>query len=312
MNSPRFLVIRFRAIGDCVMCTWAASSIRQKYPEAYIAWAVEDKCADVIDTHRLVNHLQVFPRSHWKKERAKIATWREQIAYYTSLRKDKFDFGIDLHGHSKTALALRLAAPKKRVAAYATDAFARSLNPVPIIQPPLTHAVDHAMNVLRNLGDFPTVDMPIMPEPPQVSGLPDGQFISICTGGSSNRKRYSPEHWNSVGKILLDQGIPVVVIGGPGDPEILDPRAINFPGKLTLKESMRIIKNSSVHIAPDTGTGHIAAAMGVPIVSLFGNAYHPAEVRPYSEKLVLLQVGEHPDSIPPELVARSAIEFLGR
>lgn len=292
------------------MCTWAATSIRTKYPDAYIAWAVEDRCADVVDAQRLVNSLKVFPRSRWKRERGKISTWREQIAYYTSLRKEKFDFGIDLHGHSKTALALRLAAPKRRVAAYATDAFAKALNPLPIVKPPLSHAVDHSMNVLRTLGDFPTVSLPMMPEPPEVSGLPDTPFISICTGGSSNRKRYSPELWNQVGTMLLDQGIPVVVIGGSGDPEIIDPRAINFPGALSLLESMKVIKSSAVHIAPDTGTGHLAAAYGVPIVSLFGNAYHPAEVRPYSEQLTLLQVGEHPNSIPPSLVVESALSQM--
>ena len=72
--------------------------------------------APVVDENRLVNSVAEFPRDKWKANRWSPATWREQLRAYAGLRKHKFDWGLDLQGHSKTALALRIAKPKRRLA----------------------------------------------------------------------------------------------------------------------------------------------------------------------------------------------------
>ena len=69
MSAPRFLLVRFSAIGDCVLSAWAATAIRHKYPEAYLCWAVESRCAAVVDRQRLVTRVCEMPRDRWKKAR---------------------------------------------------------------------------------------------------------------------------------------------------------------------------------------------------------------------------------------------------
>ncbi len=303
----RVLVVRFRAIGDCVMAAWPTSAIRQKYPDANITWAVERICAPVIDDVRLANRVVAFPRDQWKRERWRVRTLAEQLRYYLSLRESPYDLGIDLQGHSKTAMALRISGARRRVAVHATDSFARALNPVPIQRAPGTHWVDHHMAVLNTVEPFPQVARPLMPElPPLPEGFPAGKVVSLCTGGSSAIKQYPREHWQAVARGLEAQGCQVVTVGGPQDPP-LDTPCVNYVGKLTLKESMAVIAASAGHIAPDTGTGHMAAALGVPVISLFAD--DPIQIstfRPYTDQGTVL-TAHTPAEIDPAEIIRAAI-----
>ena len=117
------LIVRFSAIGDCVMAVPVASAIREKYPDAHISWAVEPRCAGVVDTERLVNETLLFPRDAWESKRWSPATWASQLRTYLGMRKRRYDIGIDLQGHAKTALCLRIAKPKKRISAWGKDSF---------------------------------------------------------------------------------------------------------------------------------------------------------------------------------------------
>src|SRR5687768_4363933 len=109
----KFLLVRFSAIGDSVMAAHAATSVRQAHPDAFLAWAIEARCAAVADTTKLLDLRHEFPREKWKKQAWSPTTWWDTMRTYTKLRGHRFDLGVDLQGHSKTALCLYLAKPKK-------------------------------------------------------------------------------------------------------------------------------------------------------------------------------------------------------
>lgn len=314
MSGDKFLFVRFSAIGDCVMAVPAVTAVRQTIPDAFIAWAVDSRCAPVIDTERLVDHVQVFPRDRWKRDRWSARTWRDQVLHYLALRRFHFDYGIDLQGHSKTALCLRLAAPARSVSVPATDLFARVLNPPCKTDLGSLHRVEANLAVLRELGAFQTPAAPLMPtlsvERASIEGrLPQGRFATIATGAGAANKIYPAAQWAAVGASLQSMGVPVVWIGGPGDavPELEG--ALDLVGQLTLRESMAAIAASSIHLAGDTGSGHIAAAYGVPTVSVFG-PMEPSRYRPSTDQGVVLREGGDPSRVAPGLVARSALELL--
>lgn len=308
MSGPRWLVVRFRAIGDCVMAAWPVTAIRQAHPDAWIVWAVESRCAPVISSPALANEIAEFPRDHWKKHRWSPRTWHCQLHCYAALRKHRFDFGIDLQGHSKTALALRLSGARRRIAVDATDALAARLNPVAALAE--GHTVDRHMRALNELGKYGTPRQPIMPEAPVPPDWPAGPVVSLMTGASSPRKSYPVEQWEAVASNLRAQGLSVVAIGGPHDPPLTSVDR-NYVGKLCLRGSLGAVAASAVHVCADTGTGHAAAAYGVPVVSLFGRGKHtPERFRPYSDRATVLQQGDLPCSITPEQVSEAALRFL--
>jgi len=77
LSAPRFLIVRFSAIGDCVMAAWAATAIRNRHPDAFICWAVEERCAPVVDRNRLVDKIVEIPRERWRGRKASVQVLRE-------------------------------------------------------------------------------------------------------------------------------------------------------------------------------------------------------------------------------------------
>jgi ADP-heptose:LPS heptosyltransferase len=299
--SPRFLLVRFSAIGDCVMAAWAATAYREKYPEGFLCWAVESRCASIIERSRLCNLVHEFPREQWKKKRWSPAVWREQILAYTELRKLHFDAGLDLQGHSKTALCLRIANPRRRIQARATDAMARRLNPMPTGQPEGMHAIEWNHHALEQLGEFELPERPIMP----AAHARSPGLVTISVSAGQTDKTYPADGWKQVAGGLLSKGLEVRFLGGPGDPQIRCAGAIDLVGKLSLSDSMNEVARSGLHLCADTGTGHMAAAYGTPVISVFGPT-DPHVYRPYGCDGVVLRNGKETSAVTPEEILETA------
>ncbi len=306
IETPSFLLVRFSAIGDCVMAAWAATSIRKRFPRSELVWAVETRCAPVIDMERLVTSTHEFPRDRWKANRWSPQIWREQMLRYSALRRMRFDFGLDLQGHSKTALCLRIAAPSRRLAARATDPIARRLNPT-LMEPADAHIVEWNHHALSELGEFELPDRPFMP---QIGRPVDPRVVTLSVAAGNATKRYPLNGWRQVAAAMREEGFEVHVVGGPQDDPLGD-EGVDLVGKLTLSETMSEIACSRLHLAADTGTGHIAAAYGVPVVSVFG-PMHPNKYRPFSKDATVLHVSERPWDVKPEEVIEAALERLER
>lgn len=317
MSSPRFLVVRFSAIGDCVMAAWAASSIRRRYPDAFLCWAVEARCAAVIDREKLASRVWEMPRDRWKKQRWSPKTWQEQVSFYAKLRKLRFDFGVDFQGHSKTALCLRLANPTRRLAARATDAIAARLNPVFGEKPKETHTVEWNQQVLQAFGDFELPRLPFMPHREDTFAAVRAHVYSsrplatISVSAGQPDKAYCPKKWRSVADALLQEGFQVAYLGGPTDQRIEHPGTIDLVGKLTLAQSLAAIQCSDLHLAGDTGSGHMAAACGIPVISIFGPT-NPTVYRPFTENGLVLREGRETCNVTPERVIRAVHELVLR
>jgi ADP-heptose:LPS heptosyltransferase len=297
------LLVRFSAIGDCVMAAWAAASIRQSLPEAELFWAVETRCAPVV-APGLASVIE-YPRDRWKKE--KWRRWREEMALYSALRRFGFEWGLDLQGHSKTALLLRFSGAKRRLAARATDAFAARLNPLVPGDPRSMQVVEWNQLALGHLGKFERVERP--PMPPLASG-PEPRLATICVGAGSEAKLWPVERWAEVARRLVSSGFRVVFLGGPGDP-MPEPVAgsENLIGKLPLLDSVRMVGASGLHLAADTGTGHMAAAYGVRAISIFGPT--PVSVfRPYSSRTTVLRRSERTEDVTVEDVMEAVCAEL--
>jgi ADP-heptose:LPS heptosyltransferase len=316
MKRPRVLVVRFSAIGDCVMSVPVAASVRRAMPSAEIWWAVESRCTPVIDTDRLVDVLHVVPRDVWKKRRWSPSTWRSQILTYAKLREVGFDCGIDLQGHSKTALCLRVAAPHRRIAAYATDSLAARLNPRVPGRRGNMHAIEWAMEALSHIGPFdkgvefvmPDVESEARQLRPMLAG--EGPLVTIAVGAGAPRKIYPIARWRTVAQRLMAGGARVAFLGGTGDPPPDLEGAVDLVGKLPLRSTMAAVAISKLHLAGDTGSGHIAAAYRVPVVSVFGSM-DPANYRPYTAAGIVLREGSEASCVPTGSVIEAAEAALG-
>jgi ADP-heptose:LPS heptosyltransferase len=246
----------------------------------------------------------LFDREGWKWRVWSLKRWREQLGFYFGLRKQGLDVGFDLQGHSKTALALWIANPKQKWSVGGTDPLARKMNPLADLTGAV-HEVERGMAVVRMWQDFTLPELPIMPVLPAPAG--SERLITIQTGAGGPRKSYPLDHWAKVAELLQGSGARLVSIGGPGDPAIPGTEALT--GKLNLRESLAYVAASQVHLAADTGTGHAAAAYGVPVVSIFG-PMDPERYRPWTSRSRVLRCGMNPADVKPEAVAAAARELL--
>lgn len=316
-RTVKWLIVRYSAIGDCVMAAHVPSRVRRFSPDASIHWAVEDRCSAVIDTEVLCQGLHVFARDAWKKRTWSPSNWRSVLAFYARLRAQRFDVGLDLQGHSKTAICLRIAKPKRRLAIRATDPFAARLNPIMTQPSDIRHSVELALHCLAQVSEADSDSSPIMPrlvdERRKVRSLvPAGKALAtVSIGATKVDKLYPYDRWIEVVVGLQRMGYHVAILGGPSDafPDVES--ATNLVAKLSLPESMAAIAESSVSLAADTGAGHIAAAFGVPVVSVFGPT-DPEVFRPYTEKGVVLRYGASTQDVSPLSILDAAESLTDR
>lgn len=293
------------------MAVPVATAIRRSQSEGVpsVTWAVEQRCRAVIDDERLVDGRVEFPRDEWKRRRWSPATWRAQLAWYGRLRKAGYDYGIDLQGHSKTALCLRIAKPRHRLAARATDGFAARLNPIAAGNEADQHVVERNLEVLRQLSGIEAEPAFIMPAYRDLRARFRGAvpLATINVAAGAPDKCYPLERWVAVAAALRSLGYRTAFVGGPGDPVPDDPDSEILVGKLKLEETIAAVAESSIHLAGDTGTGHIAAAYGVPVVSVFGPT-DPARYRPYATagRGIVLRSGRSTEEVPSEQVIEAA------
>src|SRR5437016_749023 len=92
---PRILLVRLSAIGDVVVTTPVGRILRQALPEAYLAWVVEEKAADVLIGNPHLDEVIVWPRTSWQHEAGRWMQLARHREFLASLRRQRFDIGID-------------------------------------------------------------------------------------------------------------------------------------------------------------------------------------------------------------------------
>ncbi|MCG9896061.1 MAG: glycosyltransferase family 9 protein [Fimbriimonadaceae bacterium] len=266
-------------MGDCIMTAWAAAGIRALHPSAEIHWAIQPRCAAVVagDLAR--------PRIVPREKRQSSGGLMPMLRFFLDLRRTRFDVGFDFQGYAKTALCLRFAGPRERFALAGLrirDRFAESLTPPTQVGPENRHVIEREIVLVRTWRDIPFVARPPMPAFPEESKAWEaGEApITLQTGAGGPHKTWPREDWQKVADALTKTGRRVVALGGPGDPDL--DRVQSLVGRASLEESLAAVRASRLHIAADTGTGHAAAAYGVPLISLFG-ATDPERYRPWGD-----------------------------
>ena len=112
----------------------------------------------------------------------------------------------------------------------------------------------------------------------------NAKYAVIVPGAAQPNKRWPIERFAELaGKIGERFGLSIVATGSQGEREYIEAigkRVINLAGKTSVRELIPLMKKASLVVSNDTGPGHIAAALGVPIVMIFGPT-NPARVCPY-------------------------------
>ena len=278
----RILIIKPSAIGDIVHALPVLSLLRRRWPEAKISWIVTPACATLLEGHPLLDELIVFNRRRyghaWRSPTAMWALWRAAFDLY----QHRFDLVIDLQGLFRSGwMAWQTRAPIRIGYSMAREGgWAFYTHRVP--GTPLSmQAVERYLKMADALGlgrepvefVFATNDADrasvAAKLPPMAAGA---RFAVLLPGTNWATKRWPVEHFAALVQPIRERfGFETIVAGGPGDAELAAHIAApSLAGKTSLRELVALLERADLVIANDSGPMHIAAALGRPLVALYG------------------------------------------
>jgi ADP-heptose:LPS heptosyltransferase len=278
-GSPSILIILMGSLGDVARGLCLVSHIKAHLPESRITWLVEPKCADLVGLHPQIDHVIEF-----KRKRSMAAMWD----LYQKLQKEHFDITLDLQRHLKSGFFSLLSGAKRRIGFHRKNA--KELNwlfnneSIPYYHENLPK-LDHYLKFTEHLGlpepdslDFGLNSLEINRlVPPAVVEI-QNSFLAVVMGSSWESKDWSFEgHCNLVQHVIKSQNRHVVLLGGSDQWTVAEkllekadsPNIINLTGN-SLIEMTAVLKAAAAAVGPDSGPGHLAAAVGTPYVTLFG------------------------------------------
>ena len=287
------LIIKLSAIGDVVHALPFLEVLKEGFPEARIDWLVEETAYQVIEGHPAIHRIILSRRKSWQKkltEKAGPLSLLGAISgFLKELRLCDYDLVVDLQGLLKSGILVGLSKGKRKVGMSGSREGARLfLNERPIPVNYDQHAIDRYLKVAESLGCDSTrwdghipVSVPDRRLINQIllsSGIGKKPLVAINPIARWRTKLWRPERFAILADRIRDEmGCEVVFTGSNLDEQIIGDitammkaRVLNLAGQTNLKELAYFYSRCKLLITTDTGPMHMAAAMGCPVVALFG------------------------------------------
>jgi lipopolysaccharide heptosyltransferase I len=283
IKPNRFLVVKFGSLGDIVHCLPSVAQLRNAFPDAQIDWLIERKNKLVVELSGLDVRLLPIDTYQWRNSPG-IGSAKEIAEFVWGLSTDGYDCTIDFQGLVKSAFFAYLSGAPIRIG-WERDFLKESVSRffyTEVVTPKRIHIIDQQMELLKPLGIDPNWETEVPLRPGSVAkrsveqklgGL--SNYILVNPGGNWNTKRWEPERYGQLASRFLSDGFPVAVTSGPGE-EGLVIRMLRAAGNgvqhitTDLEELVALCESAKLFVGGDTGPLHFAAAVGTPIVAIFG------------------------------------------
>jgi len=263
-------------MGDVIHTLPALSDAGKFYPDIKFDWVVEENFAEIPAWHKLVDKVIPIALRRWRKYPLHVLKASELPTFYRTLKSQHYDFIIDAQGLVKSALISYVAkgircgmnkySARESFAAYC---YQRKF---------FISKQQHAIIRIRQL--FSKVLGYKMPDDFSDYGievLPDKEnYLVFIHGTSRPNKLWPKDNWVALAKLAAGRGYAVKI---PWNSREEHDRAkyianqsnnVQILAKSNLTEVANILSKARGVIAVDTGLGHLAAALDVPTVSLYG------------------------------------------
>ncbi len=294
----RILVRAPNWVGDAIMALPALEALKENLPESSVVVLAKPWVIPVFENHPCVDNVLSY-RKDVPYPRALLRI----LSTASELKRLKFDLAFLLQNAFEAALLAWLAGIPNRLG-YNTDG--RSLllsHPVPKGKNRPSHQVEYYMGILKSMNwRVESRDPHLHVNGSKASaarslllsfGIKKDDFLLGLGPGATYgpAKRWPPERFAAVADMAAEKwGAKVVIMGSGneqsiGDAVVLAMRspALNLCGKTSLGEAAAVIRQCSAFVTNDSGLMHLAAALDVPTVAVFGST-DPTATGPRSAK----------------------------
>ena len=303
-GARRILLIKPSALGDVVHALPVVASLKQRYPEIPLDWLIEEEAAPLVEGHPAVAEFVVSGRRRWQRQLrnpgAVPGALREIRAFARKIR-GRYDAVLDLQGLLKSALyVLAARAPIRVGLADGREGATWVLTHRVPVPPQPVHAVERYLALAEAVDAASVVRDFTIPVAPADVGVAEGvlaglprPIVVLHPAARWPTKLWETARWRDLASALCRDGVGVVVTGGAGDRALaaeigegLNPALRSLAGRISLKQLAAVLRSADLMITVDSGPMHIAAAVGTPVLALFG-ATDPARTGPLGPACVL-------------------------
>src|SRR5215208_5234659 len=280
VSSPRILLIKPSSLGDIVHTLPVVAALKQRWPAAHLTWLVKRQWADLVERAEGVDDVRPLEAS--------VGSWLSEAR---ALRRKRWDLVIDLQGLFRSAVMGWLSGGPVRIgfvnAREGSPWFYSQRVPVPSLD---MHAVDRYLLAAAAAGaplqgppqfrfKMPETDLSVVRAVFQRNGISlDTSWVAMHVSARWPTKRWPLRSFAAVADQLARDGHgPIVVMGSPDEARDVEQlksltatTIVNLAGAIPLGCLPTLLSNAAVMVTNDSGPMHVAAAVGTPVVALFG------------------------------------------
>jgi len=309
----KVLLIRLRNIGDVVVVTPCTRAVKETFPEAHLSVLVERASEGVLLGNPYVDEILVLDRGRIREVGPSRAFWKE-LEFLLGLRRKGFDLVINLHGGPRSALQTFFSGARYRLGGFpfwhpwnwVYNIRTRPIKEVLGKDARDAHIVERHLATLKAAGletKDPGLVMAVTGEAQasldrlfREKGVGDGErLVTIHPASRGRSKRWREERFAQLADRLIEEfGANVLLVSGPKEKEVcrrvqaaMQREAVNLGGLTTLQELAALLKRSALFIGLDGAPVHIAAAVGTPVVALYGPTSDTW--RPWTDRAIVVR-----------------------
>jgi ADP-heptose:LPS heptosyltransferase len=309
----KYLIINPFGIGDVLFTTPLIRAIKDRYPDSFIGYWSNERVADLLKGTAKIDKIFALSRGDIKRiyKKSPVSRLIALLILIGQIRKERFDIAFDFSFDSRYGLWSKLAGIKKRIGLDHKNRGRFLTDKIELKAYSDKHVIEHNIDLLRFIGIEPHIKSPklsisdkdrtmarvILKE----NGLSTADLlIGVAPGGGESwgkdaiYKQWSAEKFGDVAvRVVKELNTKVVLLGSLAEKPIAEVvlrkmgqsplgtvpifPVVDLVGKLNVKELAAIISELKLLICNDGGPAHMAAALGVSTVSIFG----PVDERVY-------------------------------
>ncbi|MEE8282609.1 MAG: lipopolysaccharide heptosyltransferase I [candidate division NC10 bacterium] len=332
----RIAIVRLTSLGDLVHTLSVAHALRLHNPDNYIVWIVEERERTLLLNNPAVDEVVVGPARSWRRQlrtpRGAVQVLRELKELNDRLRALRLDVAIDVQGLLKSAIFTLLTHAPVRIGfgrRYAREPLSSLFTNHRVTPPPdAVHMVEWNLSLLKPLGiPVPEIAFPLphVPEDEarasdllQEHGVtPQDRVVTLIPATRRLPKQWPPASFRELAESLVrEPQARILLLVGPGEERLLQLVAQGLDGRAipisatSISEVVAFLRRAHLVVGNDTGPLHLAAALGVPTIGLYGPT-RPERNGPYGPQVRVIQSPtERMEDIRVETVLEVAKEWL--
>ena len=301
-------------MGDVIHTLPAVQALRAVIPKSKIGWLIDERWSELLcapgaarrgarsPQRPLVDELHTANLKHWRGSLFELHTIQGIAKLFNDVRGSHYDVAIDLQGALRSALLARWSGSRVIYGAAEPRESAARLWYTRSVITRGTHVIEQNLSIAEAAANqrlrMPRVEFPVDAEAEARIGklLSDrgiAGFALMNPGAGWGAKRWPAERYGEVARRLACRGVRTVINFGPGEEEIVrDAEQASagaaVPISTSISELIALTRRARIFIGGDTGPLHLAAALQIPVIAIFGPT-DPARNGPFGTRSIVLR-----------------------